>query len=147
MAEWNHKIAWIHMWLLTKKKQSMKQICLSWIIEVNERLCIEWSRPIIEKRRGTEKSINPSFLLSSLFLERASWSRFSAIKSHEDSTPTKNHLVNGPVIYPFIELPISAGRQTLTSDDVSLADKREEINAKIFLHDFALSQKLSNLLI
>jgi len=37
-----------------------------------------------------------------------------------------------PVIYPFIELPISIERRTLTSDDF-LVDKYEEINAIILL--------------
>jgi len=41
--------------------------------------------------------------------------------------------VSAPVIYPFIELPISVGRRTLTSDDFLSADKREEINANTLL--------------
>lgn len=134
----NHKIVWMHMWLLTEKELSTKLICLSWIIEVNERLYTEWSEPIIEKRWG-QRSINPSFILSSLFL--ASWSRFFAVKSHENPTPTRNYLVSEPVIYPFIELPISVGRRTLTSDDFLSADKCEEINTNTPLNNFAVSQK------
>lgn len=121
------------MWL-PEKKLSTRLICLSWIMEVNERFYTEWSRPIIEKRQG-QRSTSPSLVLSPLFL--ASWSRFSAVKSHENPTPTRrNYLVNEPVIYPFIELPISIGRRTLTSDDFLLADKCEEINVNTLLQWF-----------
>lgn len=113
-----------------KRKLSTKLICLSWIMEVNERLYTEWSGPIIEKRRG-QRSTNPSFALSSLFL--ANWSRFSAVKSHENPTPMRNYFVSEPVIYPFIEFPTPVGRRTLTSDDFLSADKCEEINANTLL--------------
>lgn len=137
----NRKIVWTHMWLPTEKELSTKLICLSWIIEVNERLYTGWSGPIIEKRWG-QRSTNPSLVLSSLLL--ASWSRFFAVNSHENPIPTRNYLVSEPVIYPFIELPISVGRRTLTSDDFFLADKCEEINANTPLHNFAVSQKKIN---
>jgi len=48
-----------------------------------------------------------------------------AVESREDPAATRNYLVSEAVIYPFIELPVSAGRRTLTSDDFVSADKRE----------------------
>jgi len=78
---------------------------------------------------GTEKHQS---LVRSPPLFLGSWSRFSAVKSHENPTPTRNYLMSEPVIYPFIELPISIERRTLTSDDF-LVDKYEEINAIILL--------------
>lgn len=124
----NCQIVWTHMWL-PEKELSTKLICLSWIMEVNERFYTQWSGPIIEKRQG-QKSTNPSLVLPPLFL--GSWSRFSAVKSHENPTPTRNYLMSEPVIYPFIELPISIEWRTLTSDDF-LVDKCEEINVIILL--------------